>query len=819
MSQLPKPTVDLGPGAGMHGPPERDVAGPDVFPKSQPAAARPAVHTHAVAPPAAQINQGRHVTFPAIHDVLMRHGHGVLAEHPRVGTDIPPRAGEPNEVLVPAARAGLNPQVMRRYNTFNDRGEQNPIYEALHQEALRLWPEHLKQNPELNTQEHFNRLAATVAAEHFPRHAMTVDVLNRFRNGIDPMAPGQPREGARDAIGDYALGGFPALERHDELQRAEERAIETTVKRSNIARAQHENARTIFPAVAHILDEAAKQPTNADYAKYMGYAGEYLQEHGKWKEGEELLARAYKIAPELMKGGSQHFRREHPMLFARGEYDTVDESLWAECCRVVPKSKPFRVPFVLGKIDGNDVCAADFDVYKIKYDMDTVEGANDLETDWPRKEFGPNYLLVDINLALHEWAWVLYHEAHERQLMADGMSYDTAHKHANACEKQLRERGTERAAVPERYARNEQAVAFFSRHFFASSDVPMQLNSGGIGPVRSSPATSDVQLRSNSVLDAAMASSRAKYAGNLQAERMFKRHDDSRAHAQAARKVAHGVRRDVAKQLQAKAQSQPRTDKLLPEVSPITAKRMEAPAHGPLPELPSNEELLKGTWQRRNDLSDSPGQKVGVNPSFNVIMPGGEKMFVKHPYEKNSIDVEIAANKIQRLLGLNVPEVKGYNHPNFGAGLVSPYLVGGKQLADTTALERSNAIAAASPHEYSNHVLTNWLMDAADRHGGNYMLHEGHVVPIDYGYTFDEGALVSRDVLMRYGFVSPNTPLDKETIKKILASQVEVRKIVSEEVADKGLSPDGKIKLENLDENFNRLAELFQKPEPKISDL
>lgn len=122
----------------------------------------------------------------------------------------------------------------------------------------------------------------------------------------------------------------------------------------------------------------------------------------------------------------------------------VDELLWRECRLALGKQPPAQIPAKLGKVGENQVLIVDGDALKVRQDktgdshMDFVEGGNDLEAAWIKREFGPNVLLIDGNIAPHDWPLILYHEAHERRDMEKGMSYEKAHDRANQGERMLR---------------------------------------------------------------------------------------------------------------------------------------------------------------------------------------------------------------------------------------------------------------------------------------------------------------------------------------------------------------------------------------------
>jgi hypothetical protein len=129
-------------------------------------------------------------------------------------------------------------------------------------------------------------------------------------------------------------------------------------------------------------------------------------------------------------------RWDVPLVYERAE---IDEALWAECQRVVPRDKPPVVPYFCGTIEQGtvNVWMVDGDEIKRKHNMDFVDAGNGLEDSGL---CGPNEIYLDVHTDGHEHPFNLYHEAVERRDMIGGMSYDKAHERANAREKVLRTR-------------------------------------------------------------------------------------------------------------------------------------------------------------------------------------------------------------------------------------------------------------------------------------------------------------------------------------------------------------------------------------------
>lgn len=134
----------------------------------------------------------------------------------------------------------------------------------------------------------------------------------------------------------------------------------------------------------------------------------------------------------------------------------IDEALWSEVLVAFPPEPPGPPPYALAAVGGNSATVVDGDEVKTREDleedadsphMDFIEGGNDLEAAWVRREFGDHSLILDGNLAFHDLPFVLYHEAHERRDMAGGMSYGDAHARANAGERALRIRERDKKSM------------------------------------------------------------------------------------------------------------------------------------------------------------------------------------------------------------------------------------------------------------------------------------------------------------------------------------------------------------------------------------
>lgn len=122
----------------------------------------------------------------------------------------------------------------------------------------------------------------------------------------------------------------------------------------------------------------------------------------------------------------------------------ADPKLWGQVQQTLANARG-RTGHI-GNLDGNKVHIVDGNEVKTREDqdgdptshMDFVEGGNDLEAPWVKKEFGKNSLLIDGRIHPESHPYILYHEAHERRLMAKGHSYEKAHESANKAELELR---------------------------------------------------------------------------------------------------------------------------------------------------------------------------------------------------------------------------------------------------------------------------------------------------------------------------------------------------------------------------------------------
>jgi len=170
------------------------------------------------------------------------------------------------------------------------------------------------------------------------------------------------------------------------------------------------------------------------------------------EEAEQRLLEALKSRPARQPGEEEYevpgSRRRHPdeeeIPFRREgaahfeQPGQIDEALWRNCAGVCPNHRPAALPFHLGRIDGNDCWLVDGDYHKIHDDMDFVEGSNSRVAPWVARRFGPDAVVVDANVAAHDWAPILFHECCEARLMRAGMDYERAHARVNPLERIVR---------------------------------------------------------------------------------------------------------------------------------------------------------------------------------------------------------------------------------------------------------------------------------------------------------------------------------------------------------------------------------------------
>lgn len=106
-----------------------------------------------------------------------------------------------------------------------------------------------------------------------------------------------------------------------------------------------------------------------------------------------------------------------------------------------------KVPYYVGDADGNHIFLVNGDEVKDQFEMDFVEGGNDL-----RWDFIPDHQVwIDAGQDRARWPHITVHELEERRRMAKGMGYQKAHEIANKIEKDAMEQ-TE-ARDPERIHR------------------------------------------------------------------------------------------------------------------------------------------------------------------------------------------------------------------------------------------------------------------------------------------------------------------------------------------------------------------------------
>jgi len=130
----------------------------------------------------------------------------------------------------------------------------------------------------------------------------------------------------------------------------------------------------------------------------------------------------------------------------------IDEDLWQEILKVLPKEVPEELPTTVGIVDGDvKVIIVDGGKVKVEKDMDFVEGGNGVENPYL---CAWDEVYVDACINPEDWPFICYHEVIERRDMIDNSItpetsdskreevYLKAHNRANAAEKILRMRGT-----------------------------------------------------------------------------------------------------------------------------------------------------------------------------------------------------------------------------------------------------------------------------------------------------------------------------------------------------------------------------------------
>ena len=110
------------------------------------------------------------------------------------------------------------------------------------------------------------------------------------------------------------------------------------------------------------------------------------------------------------------------------ETDKPDLNLWYQCKSWQPGNF----------VDHLAVLVINANRLMTHHDMDFTQGGNDLEDRWIRSVYGPRVILLDDRVRPDDFPFIIYHEAHERRLMARGWPYNNAHRSANAAEKTLR---------------------------------------------------------------------------------------------------------------------------------------------------------------------------------------------------------------------------------------------------------------------------------------------------------------------------------------------------------------------------------------------
>ncbi len=246
------------------------------------------------------------------------------------------------------------------------------------------------------------------------------------------------------------------------------------------------------------------------------------------------------------------------------------------------------------------------------------------------------------------------------------------------------------------------------------------------------------------------------------------------------------------------------------------------------------------------ELPEVPGHKVSpsghstTNPTYHLESPEGNRLFAKRPQDRKGnhqpaqVATEIAANRIQLLAGVpNVGRVDRIHSPS-GDMVASPLLEGVHGIQGEFTPERLAKLRQAnSKRDLVKMHTGDWLLNAEDRHSGNYLVNrEGKILPIDYGVSFhphnDTFGIVPRHSVLTHTheyanlpsekpLVEKSDPLDKLQLQRIVQLRPQIESNLKELAPHYG--DDAPEMLKSLRARLDHAEELAKMPNPTVKDL
>lgn len=263
------------------------------------------------------------------------------------------------------------------------------------------------------------------------------------------------------------------------------------------------------------------------------------------------------------------------------------------------------------------------------------------------------------------------------------------------------------------------------------------------------------------------------------------------------------------------------------------------PPADPFPEGKRFHQLLKGARK----VGDT---ETGWNETRS-FEHGGRKFFAKLPTNLHEAGNEVAASKIQELLGIpDAQRVRAMPGPKGERYVVSPQLPGeglptiaeridrtpvGKGGELSSVAEAARMVRAARPGHLAAKGFAHWLLNTADRHAGNNLYHEGGVNPIDHGVSFypldypETANWGGRDALF-HGLKPEEVaalPLDRKLVERTLTHRDPILDTLRQDVlphrSERGNYSREKV-LQHYDAKFRKLENLLAKDGPlTLGDL
>lgn len=149
--------------------------------------------------------------------------------------------------------------------------------------------------------------------------------------------------------------------------------------------------------------------------------------------------------------------------------------------------------------------------------------------------------------------------------------------------------------------------------------------------------------------------------------------------------------------------------------------------------LPTSEESRSpdATWRPLHDINSLNAKQGGH--FYSVRYPNGQQYLAKDPANPKESYIEQAASGAMRLMGFRQVPQMAVRPTQHGKVLMMAHAVG-KPFFDASPDEMEKIQQKNPPEKLAGMLTGMWLLNAADRHRGNYLFHsDGTLYPIDFG--------------------------------------------------------------------------------------